>query len=91
MGPAELRRDPYLWPPCCKGWVVSAVLGANASDMLVIMVYLDVRSAAERAEQIQEIHKRTALADLPAVIMGDFNCEPHDPELEPLELAGYAH
>jgi hypothetical protein len=92
LGPEEMRADPWQWSPALMGRVVSAILHTRGGDVLVIMVYLDVDNFGKRRQAMEEIAARMVTADLPTIILGDFNAEPHDEELQAVEQhADYAH
>ena len=94
LGPKVLREDPFDWPDCLRGRISSSVLPCGTMDILVISVYLPVGTGAalqQREQCISAIANRIALADLPCLVAGDWNCSPHSPELAPLSsMCSYA-
>ncbi|CAK0833437.1 unnamed protein product, partial [Prorocentrum cordatum] len=81
LGPPELRADPWAWEPDFQGRVVSELLHSHGQGtMLVVVIYADVHSQEQRQRLCAAVAARVAAADLPAVVFGDYNCEPMDEE-----------
>ncbi|CAK0853584.1 unnamed protein product, partial [Prorocentrum cordatum] len=82
-GPAGTRRDPWCWPTSLRGRVASAVLRAGSTDVLIIgSVHghsgTKRASKAGRAALADALAVRAAAADLPAVMVADWNAPPDD-------------
>ena len=94
-GPKGFALDPFSWPIEYKGRVCSAVLRCGRADLLLISVYFPVgggEAKRQRQDLAEIIAGRVSSASLPTIVMGDFNAQPHDPELAALEsVCEYAH
>ena len=92
LGPPELREDPWVWGPEHQGRVVSGILSVRGhADVLIVVVYGDVDSQDNRARLYDDVAARAAQAGLPTIVVGDFNCEPYDPELYAFRGTNYCH
>ena len=94
-GRQGLLQDPHNWSSDCEGRVGSSVLRRGSSDVLLISVYFPVGhgEAKRRCQNLsEEVAARVLEADVPTVILGDFNSEPWNEELAPLhEICQCAH
>ncbi len=82
--------------PAEDGWEKRGLLEARIDvegigEVAVLGTHLQSNRSGEeeeavrlRTEQVEVVAERVAKIDVPIVLMGDFNAEPDDPELEPL-------
>ena len=83
-GPESLMKDHHSWSDASCRRICSWILHSAGADSLVISVYFpagDGASIHQREALAEEMAARLVFADLPAVIMGDWNAHPHAFEL----------
>jgi endonuclease/exonuclease/phosphatase family metal-dependent hydrolase len=84
--------------PTTRGWEVRGLLEATVhvpdiGDVTIFNTHLQVgheetetEAARERGEQAAVVADRVRVVNTPVVLMGDFNAQPGDPELQPFEF-----